>query len=124
MFIDYKILDKNSIHISFDSEGLKTFLELLKKLLSNNQISIDINNGKFKNKNIKKLSFVIKKDTGLFSVKNGAINFEADLEDIEEGIEIVERAIVEKSFRTPEFMSFYLKSKVIETLTLYMIYDI
>lgn len=125
MTLEYKIINKNSIHIIFDKDGAKSFLAILSSLLSSLSTTILFDESQiYRGKRINGFIFFIVDEGEYVSFKEGLLQFEIEKEMTEEFILFIENAIKDDGFKTPEIISFSPKSKRDANVTIYGFLDV
>jgi hypothetical protein len=122
--MEFKIINKQAIHIILNDERLLELISILEGDRTNNSVKIVFDKPlKYGGKQLLGLEFIETEDGENVSFLDKFLHFEIEHEMYEDLLVVLERAIAEKGFRTPEIMQFHAKSNADCAVTLYAIYN-
>ena len=120
MILNYEIVTKNSLHITFDLIGAEMFISNLRQLLQSQSLEILFDAPmNYRGKKLMGLIFSVVNRGEYVSLSNGCLNLEIEEEMVQEFIEFIANAILHDGFETPEIISFSPKTRKDTNLTIY-----
>ena len=122
--MEFRIINKHTIHIILNSEGLLELISILEGNRTNHSVKIVFDKPlKYGGKQLLGVEFIETENGEYISFLNKFLHFEIEHEMYSNLQVLLKRAVAEKGFRTPEIMEFQPKSSSDFTITLYAIYN-